>query len=553
MESKNRTKKYKLQLKNIHIHKKSKLKLLKKQEGGTVEGDKIVEDINTLITKIQFNILNLKKTFGNRKDYHKAMQIIIDDIINNTSVIVKKLTNDARLLMDQTKRDEIDLILNGLNTLKITLQSANINPQNPNLFNGSQLNQRMIGIIIMDDFINILRQSSNNLLIPLLHGNLGQGNLGQGNLGYSMGTQQGLQGFLQQQLQQSQDDGINKFQEKEIAKKIKDLLVFFLPRILTSLKTSKIQSSEQVKEFKKLTKAFKEMEEKQKEIKEITSQIKFKEITKAKIFVNIEHITSTPSRPLNEILNDSVAQEMKKLAEVKTPLLNKDVWKDMIGNIVSNQSSLTQTLGSTQQSSMFSQGQQTSMFSQGQQGQQGQQIKGLIQPDLRVLGFGKPLSANLMQQINSIPFDLNEPTHQNQAINYLYNHIYDKIKQNPGMSQKDFIDLMSSLPDKAKPDNVFLRHPYGLFILTIPNGINWLLNNENGNKFIPNVINMGNFRKILEERMVPQQVDSTITSLAAKANEVATKTAQQKTQTDLLLAQGLGQQGQVQGIQQMMK
>ena len=548
----NKTQKYKLQ-NNIlkKNYKKSKLKLLQKHKGGLILINEIIGMIEKFSLEMELTNIQLKTKYGSHPAFLEMNEGIITYIIEKILELQKKINdNKVKISGDDIKISENNNIISKLESLKskfINIIQSNKIVQNINL-NLIQPNQRMVGIIIMDDF--------SKLLISLINQNMGQQQFGQ----QQFGQQPGLQGFLQQQFQQ-QGTSSNSTQllVSSIYEKIRQLLTNFLPSIITSLKTTRKQILEQVSEFSKLTKAFKTMDEKQKEIKKIESKINFKKLESSKVYVQIEEIAIKPKKSLEEIINDPISKKMLDIAKSKTPLLDKNIWKSFVSDIVANQdsfglsSSSSQSFGTTQQ---VQQGQQPNMFTlASQQGQQGPQIKGLIQPDfIGVLGFPKLPTQNLMQQINnSIPFDLKEPTHINENINYSYNYMYDKLKQNPGMSLKEFVELMSTLPNKAKPDDIFLKHPYGLFILTIPQGINWLLNDENGNKLISKVIIIGNFRSILEERMTRPQVDSIMINLSTKANEIAIRIVQEQTQQKLLLAQGLGQQGQVQGLQQMFR
>ena len=185
---------------------------------------------------------------------------------------------------------------------------------------------------------------------------------------------------------------------------------------------------------------------------------------------------------------------------------------------------------------------------QSQQGQQMTLIKGLIQPDLRVLGFTKPLSPNLMQQINSISFDLNEPTGVNKTINYSYNQIYEKLKQNP--TQQELATFLATITNR---EEVFKKHPYGLLILTSPIGLDWLENVDNGKKLIAFAVSNMLFTNILTERFGNNQAQMTISRLNLDNEALLKKTAQDKGSQEQAVQYQLQQQAIGLGMQQLQK
>jgi len=366
-----------------------------------------------------------------------------------------------------------------------------------------------------------------------------------------MGQEQGLQGFIQQQLQQQGTTGNStQILTSSIYGKIHQLLTKFLPPIITALKSARSQILEQVSKFSKLNKKFKEMDEKQKEIKKIRSKIKIRPVEPSKIYVQIEEISSEPKKTLEEILADPISKKMLSITEAKTPLLSKDIWKDFVDDIVSNQSSFgLSSSGQSFGTGTTQQVQQPSMFAlPSQQGQQGQQINGLIQPDYRVFGFTKQPSPNLIQQINSIPFDLNEPSGVNKTIHYSYNQIYEKLKQNP--SQPEFATFLATINNR---EDVFKKHPYGLLILTSPIGLDWVEHNPNGNKLIAWINTNISFGPILQEKFGLAEAQSKISRLNLTYEALQKKTAQDQAVQQQAIQQAIQQQALGTGIQQMMK
>ena len=565
----NKTKKYKLQ--NHKKHKKSKKnKLLEDQKGGSPESDEIILLITQLKNTIETNSQLLKINYGTHSNFSSLYNTLINQIQGDISVLKLKLSNFVTSNPTDPKSKEITVINSNLVELIPVLQDIIIQniPQNIPNFNVPQLNQKMIGIIIMNDFTNFLISLINQNGQPGFGfmgqpGFMGQqGFMGQpvlmGQPGFGQpgfGQQNVLQNFIQQQQQQGTTGDSTQVLATSIYGIIRQLLTSFLPRILTALKSARKQILEQVSEFSKLNKKFKEMDEKQKEIVKIQSKIKIKQIESSKIYVQIEEMTSAPKKTLEEILADPISKKMLKIAENKTPLLDKDIWKSFVNDIVANQSSFglsspnqlpNQSTGMTQQGQQV---QQPSMFAlPSQQGQQGQQINGLIQPDYRVFGFSKQPSPNLIQQINSIPFDLNEPTNVNKTINYFYNQIYEKLKQNP--SQPEFATFLATINNR---EDIFKKHPYGLLILTSPIGLDWVEYNPNGNKLIPWIIPNLSFGPILQEKFGSAEAQSRISRLNLIYETLQKKTAQDQAVSQQAIQQAIQQQALGTGIQQMMK
>ena len=168
---------------------------------------------------------------------------------------------------------------------------------------------------------------------------------------------------------------------------------------------------------------------------------------------------------------------MKTYVSSKTAKLSTNIFNDMIQNAAHDMGISFQTQG--QQGNLLLQNPQQQgnrLLQNPQQGNLGfGQVQGLGQINPVIFGFQS--GQQITQEMIGRPLDTSDPT--SAVIQRDYEKMIKKMSQTD-----DKIEFIKELKGLDNKDNLFKKHPYGIFILASPQGIAWLEYDPSGKEWL---------------------------------------------------------------------